>query len=168
MKYSKIRPYDISNGPGIRTTLFVSGCTHNCDGCFNKEQQSFDYGDIFTKETEDKFIDLTNKHQIDGVNILGGEPMQQVMDSSLLNLLKRIRKETKKPIWLWSGYTFEDIISNPKRFELLKQVDVLVDGKFQKDKKNMNLQYRGSLNQRIIDVQKTLQNNNNIVYWEEL
>lgn len=168
MRYSKIRPYDIANGPGVRTTLFVSGCTHNCRGCFNKEQQSFDYGDIFTKETEDNFIKLTAKDEIDGVNILGGEPMQQIMDSTLLSLLKRIKKETGKKIWLWSGYKFEDIISNPKRFELLKQVDVLIDGKFELDKKNLNLQYRGSSNQRIIDVQKTLQNNNIIVYWEEL
>ena len=168
MRYSKIRPYDIANGPGVRTTLFVSGCTHNCRGCFNKEQQSFEYGDVFTKETEDNFIRLTAKDEIDGVNILGGEPMQQTMDSTLLSLLKRIRKETGKEIWLWSGYEFEDIISNPKRFELLKQIDVLVDGKFELEKKNLNLQYRGSSNQRIIDVQKTLQNNNIIVYWEEL
>ena len=110
MKYAKIRKLDVTNGPGIRTTLFVSGCTHNCEGCFNKEQQDFNYGNEFTKETEDEFIELTKARQIRGVNILGGEPMQQVMDDTLLNLLKRIKLETDKPIWLWSGYTFEEII----------------------------------------------------------
>ena len=129
MKYAKIRKLDVTNGPGIRTTLFVSGCTHNCEGCFNKEQKDFNYGNEFTKETEDEFIELTKARQIRGVNILGGEPMQQVMDDTLLNLLKRIKLETDKPIWLWSGYTFEEIINNPKRAEILREVDVLIDGK---------------------------------------
>ena len=101
MNYAKIRKLDVTNGPGIRTTLFVSGCTHNCEGCFNKEQQDFNYGNKFTKETEDEFIQLTKNKQIKGVNILGGEPMQQIMDDTLLNLLKRIKLETDKPIWLW-------------------------------------------------------------------
>ena len=115
MKYAKIRKLDVTNGPGVRTTIFVSGCTHNCEGCFNKEQQDFNYGNKFTKETEDEFIQLTKNKQIKGVNILGGEPMQQIMDDTLLNLLKRIKLETDKPIWLWSGYTFEEIVNNPKR-----------------------------------------------------
>ena len=159
MKYAKIRKLDVTNGPGVRTTLFVSGCTHNCEGCFNKEQQDFNYGNEFTKEIEDEFIELTKARQIKGVNILGGEPMQQVMDDTLLNLLKRLREEVKKPIWLWSGYTFDEIIQNPKRLELLKLVDVLIDGKFQIDKRDIMLKYRGSSNQRVIDVNKSLQNN---------
>ena len=160
MNYAKIRKLDVTNGPGIRTTLFVSGCTHNCEGCFNKEQQDFNYGNKFTKETEDEFIQLTKNKQIKGVNILGGEPMQQIMDDTLLNLLKRIKLETDKPIWLWSGYTFEEIVNNPKRLEILREVDVLVDGKFQADTRDIMLKYRGSSNQRVIDVKKSLEQGN--------
>ena len=160
MNYSKIRKLDVTNGPGIRTTLFVSGCTHNCEGCFNKEQQDFNYGNKFTKETEDEFIQLTKNKHIKGVNILGGEPMQQIMDDTLLNLLKRIKLETDKPIWLWSGYTFEEIVNNPKRLEILREVDVLIDGKFQADKRDIMLKYRGSSNQRVIDVKKSLEQGN--------
>ena len=160
MNYAKIRKLDVTNGPGIRTTLFVSGCTHNCEGCFNKEQQDFNYGNKFTKETEDEFIQLTKNKQIKCVNILGGEPMQQIMDDTLLNLLKRIKLETDKPIWLWSGYTFEEIVNNPKRLEILREVDVLIDGKFQADKRDIMLKYRGSSNQRVIDVKKSLEQGN--------
>ena len=135
MNYAKIRKLDVTNGPGIRTTLFVSGCTHNCEGCFNKEQQDFNYGNKFTKETEDEFIQLTKNKQIKGVNILGG-------------------------IWLWSGYTFEEIVNNPKRLEILREVDVLIDGKFQADKRDIMLKYRGSSNQRVIDVKKSLEQGN--------
>lgn len=156
MKYAKIRKLDVTNGPGVRTTLFVSGCTHNCQGCFNKEQQDFNYGNDFTKETEDEFIELTKSRQIKGVNILGGEPMQQIMDDTLLNLLRRIKLEVDKPIWLWSGYTFEEIVNNHKRLEILKEVDVLIDGKFEPDKRDIMLKYRGSSNQRVIDVKKSL------------
>lgn len=159
MNYAQIRKLDVTNGPNIRTTLFVSGCTHNCDGCFNKDQQDFNYGDKFTKEKEDEFILYTLNPQVKGVNILGGEPMQQIKDDSLLNLLKRIKKETNKPIWLWSGYIYDDIISNPKRLELLKEVDVLIDGKFQLANRNISLKYRGSSNQRVIDVVKSLKEN---------
>ena len=159
MKYAKIRKLDVTNGPGIRTTLFVSGCTHNCEGCFNKEQQDFNYGNEFTKEIENEFIEYTKSRQIKGVNILGGEPMQQTKDDSLLNLLKRIKIETNKPIWLWSGYKFEEIIIEPKMLELLKQVDVLIDGKFEIEKRDLMLKYRGSENQRVIDVKKSLEQN---------
>ena len=157
MRYAKIRKLDVTNGPGIRTTLFVSGCTHNCEGCFNKEQQDFNYGNEFTKETENEFIEYTKSRQIKGVNILGGEPMQQTKDDSLLNLLKRIKIETNKPIWLWSGYKFEEIIIEPKMLELLKQVDVLIDGKFEIEKRDLMLKYRCSENQRVIDVKKSLE-----------
>ena len=125
-----------------------------------KEQQDFNYGNKFTKETEDEFIQLTKNKQIKGVNILGGEPMQQIMDDTLLNLLKRIKLETDKPIWLWSGYTFEEIVNNPKRLEILREVDVLIDGKFQADKRDIMLKYRGSSNQRVIDVKKSLEQGN--------
>ena len=164
MKYAKIRKYDISNAPGICTTLFVSGCTHDCDGCFNKEQQDFNYGNEFTKEIEDEFIEYVKSKQVKGVNILGGEPMQQLMDNTLLNLLKRIKKETNKPIWLWSGYTYEEIISNSRRLELLEEVDVLIDGKFEISKRDLMLKYRGSSNQRIIDVKKSLEAKEVVLY----
>ena len=164
MKYAKIRKYDISNAPGICTTLFVSGCTHNCEACFNKEQQDFNYGNEFTKEIEDEFIEYVKSKQVKGVNILGGEPMQQLMDNTLLNLLKRIKKETNKPIWLWSGYTYEEIISNSRRLELLEEVDVLIDGKFEISKRDLMLKYRGSSNQRIIDVKKSLEAKEVVLY----
>ena len=157
MKYAKIRKYDISNAPGICTTLFVSGCTHNCEGCFNKEQQDFTYGNDFTKEIEDEFIEYAKSKQVKAVNILGGEPMQQLMDDTLLKLLKRIKLEVNKPIWLWSGYTFEEIVNNPKRAEILREVDVLIDGKFEADKRDLMLKYRGSSNQRVIDVKKSIE-----------
>ena len=157
MKYAKIRKYAISNAPGICTTLFVSGCTHNCDECFNKEQQDFNYGNEFTKEIEDEFIEYVKSKQVKGVNILGGEPMQQLMDNTLLNLLRRIKKEINKPIWLWSGYTFEEIVNNPKRAEILREVDVLIDGKFEADKRDLMLKYKGSSNQRVIDVKKSIE-----------
>ena len=159
MNYAQIRKFDVTNGPGVRTTLFVSGCTHKCDGCFNDEQQNFNYGNEFNKETEDEFIKYTLNPQIKGVNILGGEPMQQTKDNTLLNLLKRIKKETAKPIWLWSGYTYEQILSDPKKLELLNQVDVLIDGKFQIANRNIMLKYRGSSNQRVINVSKSLKEN---------
>ena len=117
---------------------------------------NFSGGEEFTKEIEDEFIEYTKARQIKGVNILGGEPMQQVKDNTLLNLLKRIRMETNKPIWLWSGYTLEEILRNEKRLEILKEVDVLIDGRFEADKRDIMLKYRGSSNQRVIDVKRTL------------
>lgn len=159
MYYAQIRRSDTANGPGVRVSLFVSGCTHNCKGCFNKEQQSFTYGNVFTQKEEDKIIDLVKREGIRGINILGGEPMQQTMDSTLVNLLKRIKSETNKSIWLWSGYLYEDIIADKKRLEILRYVDVLVDGQFKEQLKDIRLKHRGSSNQRIIDVQQSLKNN---------
>lgn len=159
MNYAKIRKFDVSNGPGIRATLFVSGCTNGCKGCFNTELQDFNYGNKWTKEIEDEFISQVKNSNIVGVNILGGEPMDQIKDESLLKLLKRIKEETEKSIWLWSGYLYEDIISCDKKNEILSYVDVLIDGRFEEDKRNISLKYRGSSNQRIIDVLKTKESN---------
>jgi anaerobic ribonucleoside-triphosphate reductase activating protein len=159
MNYSKIRKFDVSNGPGIRTTLFVSGCTNNCEGCFNKDLQDFNYGDKWTKETEEEFIGYVKNPNVKGINILGGEPMEQIQDKDLFNLLKRIKEETKKSIWLWSGYLYEDIIKNEDRLSILSLVDVLIDGRFEIDKRNISLKYRGSSNQRVIDVLKSLEKN---------
>ena len=169
MRYEKIRKFDVSNAPGVRSTLFVTGCTHDCKGCFNKELQDFEAGKVWTQEDEDNFISYVKNDNVVGVNILGGEPMQQVMDDCLPNLLKRIKEETGKNIWLWSGYLLEEILENEKRKNILQYVDVLVDGKFDIGKRNINLKYRGSENQRVIDVKKTLISNSIVIYdFEEI
>ncbi len=159
MNYAKIRKFDVSNGPGVRTTLFVTGCTNNCEGCFNKELQDFNYGEKWTKDIEDDFINQVMNPNIVGVNILGGEPMDQIRDDDLSNLLKRIKLETNKSIWLWSGYLYENILSSNDRNTILKYVDVLIDGRFELDKRNISLKYRGSSNQRVIDVVKSRESN---------
>lgn len=158
MRYAQIRKFDVTNGPNVRCTLFVSGCSHNCPGCFNKDQQDFNYGELWTQEVEDYFMECVNNVNILGVNILGGEPLEQTMDESLLKLLKRIKEETNKSIWLWSGFVFEDIIKDSKKSAFLKYVDVLIDGMFLKDKRDITLKYRGSSNQRVIYVEKSLKN----------
>ena len=155
MNYAQLRRYDVANGPGIRASIFVSGCRFNCKGCFNKEAQDFNYGNIYTKEVENKFMEYVLDDNVKGISILGGEPLMQTMDNSLLNLLKRIKNETNKEIWMWSGFTYEKAILDDKRKELLNYVDVLVDGQFDESKKVLNLKFRGSTNQRIIDLNKT-------------
>lgn len=155
MNYAQIRHYDVANGPGVRASIFVSGCTHNCKNCFNKEAQDFNYGNLYTKEVEDKFMKYVLDNNTKGVSILGGEPLMQTMDDSLLNLLKRIKKETNKEIWLWSGYTYEEAILSEKRKEILNYVDVLIDGRFEEENKSLLIKFRGSTNQRIIDLNKT-------------
>lgn len=158
MNYSEIRKFDVTNGPGVRTTIFVSGCTHKCEGCFNEELQDFNYGNKWTKNKEDEFISYVSDPVVVGVNILGGEPLQQNMDSCLLDLLKRIKEEyPDKSIWLWTGYVFEDILDNKEKMDIIKLVDILVDGKFEMDKRNLKLKYRGSENQRVIDVKASLE-----------
>ena len=154
MKIAQIRKYDVANGPGIRTTIFVSGCTHSCKSCFNKEYQSFQYGNDYNKDVEDEIISYvksTNK-----LSVLGGEPMQQSLE--LANLLKRVKEETDANIWMWTGYVFDKLKTEIQK-EILKHVDVLVDGPFIESKKDLTLKFRGSSNQRIIDVKKTLDSN---------
>lgn len=169
MRYEKIRKFDVSNAPGVRSTLFVTGCTHDCKGCFNKELQDFGAGEVWTQEDEDNFVSYVKNDNVVGVNILGGEPMQQVMDDCLPNLLKRVKEETGKSIWLWSGYLLEQILEDEKRRKILEYVDVLVDGRFDIDKRNINLKYRGSENQRVIDVKKTLMSDSVVLYdFEEI
>lgn len=158
MNYSKIIDFDATNWSGINTTIFFSGCTFGCPGCFNKDIWSFNSGAPFTKEVMDNFITKANNKHISGVCILGGEPFQQDLDI-LLEFVVRLKKEVGKPIHIWSGYLYEDIISDDKKFRILQLVDTLVDGQFKMDKKDLNLRYRGSSNQRVIDVQKSLKNN---------
>ena len=157
MRYAQLRRYDISNGPNIRATLFVSGCTHNCKGCFNKDYQDFNYGKEWTSITETLFLCYAKDPKVKGINILGGEPLQQTMDNSLADLLAKIKENTNKPIWLWTGYKLEDVINNTKVMNILQYVDVLIDGKFEEDKKDLNLMYKGSTNQRVINLTKTFE-----------
>lgn len=157
MNIANMRKYDASNGPGIRATLFVSGCTHNCEGCFNKKYQDFQYGHKMTEDDVSTITDYMISDKIVGLNILGGEPLQQ-LDGDLLHLLKRIKAFTNKPIWIWSGYTLEEILDSPhkdKVIEILSYADVLIDGRFQEELKDLSLKYRGSSNQRVIDLKKT-------------
>lgn len=155
MNYAQIRKYDVTNGPGVRTTLFVSGCTHNCKDCFNIQQQNFKYGNEWTTQVEDEFIKHCLSPNVVGVSILGGEPFQQDINI-MFNLLQRICNEVQKPIWLWSGYTYEEIINDSEKSRLLSFIDVLIDGRFELDKRDLSLKYRGSENQRVIDIKKTL------------
>lgn len=156
MYYAQIRKFDTANGTGIRSTLFVSGCTHKCKGCFNQDYKHFRYGHPWTKEIEDKFIEHIKNPNVHGVTILGGEPMDQVRDTDLKDLVCRIKEETGQNIWIYSGYTFEEIMMHKKTKEILKYCDVLVDGPFIEERKDLRLRFKGSKNQRIIDVQKTL------------
>lgn len=146
MHYAQIRKYDIANGEGIRTTLFVSGCKFNCPGCFNKEYQNFNYGNEWTKEVEDYFIELGKDENVSGYSILGGEPLIQDKDT-MVNLLKRIKNETHKSIWMWTGFTLETLTQD--QLEIINYVDVLVDGKFIEELKDLKLAWRGSSNQNI-------------------
>ena len=155
MKYAQIRKYDASNWDGINTTIFFSGCKFNCPGCFNKDAQDFNYGLDYNLDAENLFISYAKDEHSVGVCILGGEPFQQDLDI-LLRLVKRIKEEVKKPIHIWTGYIFEELIKDEKKRKILKYIDTLVDGQFILAKKDLNLKFRGSSNQRVIDVQKSL------------
>lgn len=152
MNYAQIRKFDIANGPGIRATLFVTGCTHKCPGCFNAKFMNFDYGTQWSPEIEDEFMQMINDEQIKGVTILGGEPLDQIQDDDLLKLLLRIKNETGKNIWIYSGYTYEQIIADAAKKEIISHCDVLVDGLFIKELRSLKLKFKGSSNQRIIDI----------------
>ena len=161
MNYAQMRQFDVANGVGIRSTLFLSGCSFHCPGCFNAEYQDFKYGTLWTKESEDQFISYLQHPRNDGASILGGEPFQQ--DEIVFHsLLRRIKEETNKSIWVWTGYQFEDLVKN--RQNDLQYIDVIVDGQFIENLRDMRLQFRGSSNQRIIDVQKSLQENKMILW----
>ncbi|WP_455258523.1 anaerobic ribonucleoside-triphosphate reductase activating protein [Peptoniphilus asaccharolyticus] len=162
MRYGQIRRYDVANGPGIRTSFFVTGCTHYCPECFNQEYQDFKAGELWTDEQTSEVIEHLTESVNNGLTILGGEPFQNVPD--LTSVVKEIKKYTNKSIWIYSGYTFEQILENDKKFELLKLCDVLVDGLFVNELKDLSLKFRGSSNQRIIDIKKSLKLNQVIIY----
>lgn len=161
MNYANIKTYSIENGTGVRVSLFVSGCTHHCKNCFNAEAWDFEYGKPFTKETEDEIIEDLRPDYMAGITLLGGEPMEPVNQRGLISLIRRIREELpQRTIWIYSGYVYEDFKDGGRAHcevtdEILSLCDILVDGPFVEEKKNISLRFRGSENQRIIDLKKT-------------
>jgi len=172
MNFATIKPFDVANGPGVRVSLFVSGCTHRCKGCFNEEAWDFNYGDVFTEKEENKILEALKPDYIKGFSLLGGEPFEPRNQVVLAPLLEKIKKEyPQKDIWCYSGYDFEKDLLSGKLCDftvtdrMLSQIDILVDGKFVEELKNLKLRFKGSENQRIIDVKKSREENR-IILWE--
>ncbi len=173
MKYATIKEIDVANGPGIRVSLFVSGCTHHCKGCFNPETWNFNYGDDFTPEVEDRILEAMKPAYIKGFSLLGGEPFEPQNQEALLPFLRRVKAAyPDKTIWCYSGYDFEkDMLTGnlgpwEVTHEMLTLIDVLVDREFVLEKKNPNLRFRGSENQRVIRVADSL-NSDTVVLWDD-
>lgn len=173
MYYATIKPRDIANGPGVRVSLFVSGCNHHCKNCFNEEAWDFHFGEPFTQQTIDYIIDLMRPSFVKGITLLGGEPFDPKNQGAIVELLRKIKQELpKKSIWAFTGYVFDrDIwpgkLGDPAiTDEYIHYLDVLVDGPFIEEQKNLSLRFRGSENQRIIDMKKTLASGE-IVLWED-
>lgn len=162
MNYANIKKTDVANGPGVRVSLFVSGCRRHCPECFNPETWDFCYGTPYTPETENRIMDLLRPDYITGLSLLGGEPMEPENQPELLKLVQRVRRELPgKTIWCYSGSQLErDILPMARVSEttrlLLESIDVLVDGEFVAEQKNLRIRFRGSENQRLIDMPKTL------------
>lgn len=163
MYYSQIKKWDIADGAGVRVTLFVSGCTNRCPGCFQPETWDFHYGQPFTQETQEELLEALKPEFIQGLTLLGGEPMEPENQKVLAEFLRRVRAAfPKKDIWCYTGFTYEeDLRPGGRRHcqvtdELLGMVDILVDGRFVQEKKNLMLSFRGSENQRVIDMAETL------------
>lgn len=155
MNYAAIKKTDIANGPGVRVSLFVSGCRRHCKNCFNSETWDFNYGNQFAKNTMSTIIGALNQDYIEGFSILGGEPFEPENRETVLNIVRKVKEEfPQKTIWCYSGFTFEELIDSARN--ILEYIDVLVDGEFIDEKKNLRLKFRGSENQRIIDVKKSL------------
>lgn len=171
MNYAEIKNCDIANGPGVRVSLFVSGCNHHCKNCFNEVTWDFQYGAPFTDQVENKLIEALKPDYIRGLTLLGGEPMEYENQLGLLPFVKRVKQELPtKDIWCFSGYVFDTEIADMRRKwditkELLSCIDVLVDGRFVEELKDITLRFRGSSNQRIIDVQKSLAGGE-IILWQ--
>ncbi len=172
MNIATIKYYDIANGKGVRTSVFVSGCRHHCLNCFNEVAWDFNYGEEYTKDVENKIIESLAPDYIDGISILGGEPFEIENQKDLVILLQKIKNiYPKKTVWIYSGFTFEEIKNGSRASglyanELLSLCDVLVDGRFIEAQKNISLKFRGSENQRIIDVKKSLLNGNVELYMD--
>ncbi len=174
MNYCNIKYFDIANGEGVRTTLFVSGCTNRCKGCFQPETWDFSYGEPFTKEVGDQIISSLSPYYISGLTLLGGEPFEPSNQTALVPFLRRV-KETypDKNIWCFTGFVLEEHLlkDSPKRTvftdEMLSYIDILVDGPYIESLRNIALQFRGSENQRIIDMNKTREEGR-VVLWDKL
>lgn len=164
MNYGEIKKVDIANGEGVRVSLFVSGCRNHCKECFNPMTWAFNYGKEYGEETEKEILEALNHDYIEGLTVLGGEPFEPENQEEVLSLVKKVREVfPHKNIWIYSGFNFEELIgkkesraATPLAKEILKNIDVLVDGRFEIAKKDLMLKFRGSTNQRIIDVKKTL------------
>lgn len=172
MHYGEIKDCDIANGVGVRVSIFVSGCTNCCEGCFQPQTWDFNYGKEYTKETEDKLIEMLGKSYIDGLTLLGGEPFEPANQRVLVELVRRVKAELpKKNIWAYTGFTYERLLDPSEHChtevteEMLGLLDILVDGKFEQEHKNITLRFRGSTNQRIIDLNST-RNNGTLTLWE--
>lgn len=173
MNYATIKNCDIANGPGVRVSLFVSGCTHRCPGCFNEVAWDFDYGQPFTEETIETIMKMMEPAHIKGLTLLGGEPFEPQNQPAIVELLRRVKAAyPHKSIWAFSGYLFDkDILAwrlgkREVTEEYLSYLDVLVDGPFIMAKKNLSLRFRGSENQRLIDVQESLRRGE-VVLWRD-
>ena len=173
MNYAEIKKLDIAHGPGLRVSLFVSGCTHHCKGCFNPESWDFNYGQPFTEATEEELLKLLENEHIRGLSLLGGEPFEPANQAVLAPFLQRVKaKFPYKDVWCYSGYNFEQdmLTGNLGPWEITEQmlncIDVLVDGEFVIELKNPNLRFRGSANQRVILVQESLKEDR-IVQWDD-
>ena len=172
MNYATIKNCDIANGPGVRVSLFVSGCTHHCKGCFNEVAWDFAYGQPFTEETQQQLLDMMKPAYIKGLTLLGGEPFEPQNQGPIVEFLRKLKAAyPEKSIWAFSGYTFDKITSGTLgdpdiTREYLSYLDVLVDGPFIEEKKNLALRFRGSENQRLIDMPATLKEGK-IVLWQD-
>ncbi len=172
MYYGEIKKCDIANGEGVRVSLFVSGCTHHCPGCFNQDTWDFNYGKKYTQETEDEILKALAPDYVNGLSLLGGEPFEPQNQEVLVDLLKKVKElYPEKDIWCYSGYLFDKELLNESRArceytdEMLSMLDVLVDGRFVEALKDIRLVFRGSSNQRVIDVKKSLETGK-VVPWE--
>ena len=173
MNYATIKNNDIANGPGVRVSLFVSGCTHHCLGCFNEEAWDFEYGQPFTQETIDSILNMLKPTHIKGLTLLGGEPFEPQNQPAVVELLRQVKANyPEKTIWAYSGYLFDkDILAGrlgPREItdEYVSYLDVIVDGRFVQSKKNLSLRFRGSENQRLIDVKASLKAGE-VVLWQD-
>lgn len=171
MNYAEIKNCDIANGLGVRVSLFVSGCTHHCKNCFNQMTWDFDYGQVFDESVEQQIIDYLKPNHITGLTLLGGEPMEPENQRALLPFVKRVKAlYPQKDIWVYSGYIFDKELLQDSRArcevtdELLSYIDVLVDGRFVEALKDISLKFRGSSNQRIIDVSQSLKEKKVVLY----
>ena len=173
MNYAKIKWYDISNGPGVRVSLYVSGCRNHCKNCFNPETWDFNYGEKFTADTEESILKGMDKDYIKGFTLLGGDPFEPENAEILAPFMEKMRKRfPKKSLWCFTGYDFEaDLLTGKKGdadtvMRILKCLDVLVDGKFVEELKDLSLLFRGSSNQRIILVKPSLEHDE-VILWDE-